>query len=152
MRLQREYEEAIRQVRDRRADFLRTLYLYAIVNGRQQWKGLFGVLLDAAEAYGESAGRALRCYRTTFLGPPRRQGDPRRQEALFAAIKQLGCYYENSVELNTRLLLSYVDEIETAAGRLDAEARACLLLFVRWLRDEADGRRVPLMTVWDRGI
>ena len=170
IRLQSEYEDGVRQLlgrrncrgelskgeranEDPRTAFLRTLYLYSIVYDRPYWKDIFVVLLRFANAYNRILGDLINQYGKTFF--KRRENwktDSAVKEAhnsLILAIKQLGSYFENDVSPNKRLLNSYIDEFLEKAKRLDKETADCLNAFGRYLRQEANGPRTPLMNLWD---
>lgn len=173
VQLQLEYEDAVRQILNRqgthrkaivrrmgaggdpRSAFLRTLYLYAIVHDRSHWKDIDRALFASAEAYGGSAEAVIRQYRKAFVDKPgswRGTGPAATaHERLLLAIRQLGCYYENDIYPNKRLLLSYIGELAALSEKLDAEKRSCVLAFGQYLKEEAHGERVPLMMIWDRG-
>ncbi len=169
VRLQAEYEDAVRELlrtsndykkglageqsagRDPRWAFLRALYLFSIIYNRKRWKAFFPQLLDLANAYNPSALELLRQYRRVFLEKPddwkERAFVAETHEKLLSAIKQLATYYENGLYPNKRLLLSLVEDLSERSRHIDQDLGKCVLSFAKYLREEADGKRLSLMAI-----
>jgi hypothetical protein len=168
IQLQSEYEDAVRQLlekRDFRSElskgerehevprtaFLRTLYLYSIVYDRRYRKDIFALLLRSAQLYHRIIGDLINQYGRTFS---KRTENWKAESAfkdahncLILAIKQLGSYFENDVDPNKRLLHSYIDELLEKAKHLDRETADCLNALGRYLRQESNGPKVHLMSI-----
>ena len=168
IQLQSEYEDAVRQLlekrdfgselsrgerahEDPRTAFLRTLYLYSIVYDRPYWKDIFAMLLRSAQLYHRIIGDLISQYGRTFSKRTENwKTESTLREAhncLILAIKQLGSYFENDVDPNKRLLDSYIDELLEKAKHLDSETEDCLNAFGRYLRQESNGPKANLMSI-----
>lgn len=168
IQLQSEYEDAVRQLLERhdyrkelskgeranedpRTTFLRTLYLYSIVFDRPYWKDIFTALQRSAYAYHRTIGELVDQYAKAFGNKTENwKTDGPAKDAhncLILAIKQLGSYFENNVYPHKRLLVSYIDELQEKARHLDKETANCLNSFGRYLKQESNGPKVPLMNI-----
>jgi hypothetical protein len=169
VRLQAEYEDAVRELlrtandykkglageksagRDPRCAFLRALYLFSVIYNRKRWKAFVPQLLDLASAYDPSAYKLLTQYERVFLEKPddwkERVFIAESHEKLLSAIKQLATYYENGLYPNKRLLLSIVEDLSERSRHIDQDMGKCMLSFANYLRQEADGERLSLMAI-----
>jgi curved DNA-binding protein CbpA len=169
VRLQAEYEEAVRELLkaskdyreelvgeqsaggDPRWTFLRALYLFSIIYSRKRWKASLPRLLDLAKAYNPSAFELLTSYKRVFLEKPddwkERASIAEMHEKLLSAIKQLAAYYESGLYPNKRLLLSLLDDLSERSRHIDQDLGKCMLSFAKYLKEEADGKKLSLMAI-----
>ena len=169
VRLQAEYEDAVRELlrtsndykkglagvrsagSDPRWAFLRALYLFSIIYNRKRWKAFFPQLIALANAYNPSVFELLTLYKRTFLEKPdswkERAFIADTHEKLLSAIKQLATYYESGLHPSKRLLLSLVEDLSERSSHIDQDLGKCLLSFAKYLIEEADGKRLSLMAI-----
>jgi hypothetical protein len=108
-------------------------------------------LLDLANAYNPSVFELLTSYKRVFLEKPNdwkeRAFVAETHEKLLSAIKQLATYYESGLYPNKRLLLSLVEDLSERSIHIDQDLGKCMLSFAKYLREEADRKRLSLMAI-----
>lgn len=165
VRLQEEYDEALKCLLSRDADlatrrrrvvnareqFLRMLYSYAVVYGGKDWRRYLSRLIELGFEYNDGVGRLFAEYQETVV-PALHKRDyltylHEAHRIMLSSISTLAWVFEHGSRFDRRLLQSYLDDLRARGKKLEGKAGRLLSDMSRFLEKEAEGPAVSLVTI-----